>query len=156
MTDATDAPNVMIHPPIALGMALVIAFALNWIYPLPFIPPEVPHLELGLVLILLALLLVRWSVQTFRNAKTNILTSQSTTTIVSTGPFAHSRNPIYVGALVGVIGFAAAANSLWFLVALVVIAFVLRYGVIAREEIYLGRKFGAQYLDYKTKVRRWL
>src|SRR6185437_12734160 len=137
------------------GMALVIAFALNWIYPLPFVPPEIPHLELGLVLILLALLLVRWSVQTFRKARTNILTNQSATTIVSTGPFAFSRNPIYIGGLVGMIGFAIAADSLWFLVALVVIAFVLRYGVIAREETYLERKFGAQYLEYKTKVRRW-
>ena len=156
MNDITDAPNVMIHPPIALGMALVIAFAANWVYPLPFVPPQVPHLELGLMVMLLALLLVRWAIQTFRKAKTNILTNQATLAIVSTGPFAYSRNPIYVGALIGLVGFALAANSLWFLVALVVLFFVIQFGVIAREEEYLTRKFGQTYLDYKAKVRPWL
>jgi protein-S-isoprenylcysteine O-methyltransferase Ste14 len=156
MSDAADNPNVMVHPPIALGMALVISFALNWIYPLPFLPPQVSHLELGLVLILMALILVRWAAQTFRKARTNILTNQATTVIVCSGPFAFSRNPIYVAGLLGMVGFAVAANSLWFLAAMVIIFFVLRYGVIAREEIYLERKFGAEYLDYKTKVRRWL
>jgi protein-S-isoprenylcysteine O-methyltransferase Ste14 len=156
MNDNADAPNVVIHPPIALGMAIVIAFGANWIYPLPFVPPEIPHLELGLVVMLLALLLVRWAIQTFRKAKTNILTNQATLAIVSTGPFAYSRNPIYVGALIGLIGIALAANSFWFLVALVVIFLVLQFGVIAREEDYLTRKFGQTYLDYKAKVRRWL
>ena len=156
MTDTLDAPNVVIHPPIALGMAIVIAFAANWVYPLPFVSPEIPHLELGLIVILFALLLVRWAVQTFRNAKTNLLTNQATLAIVSTGPFAFSRNPIYVGALLGLIGFALAANSLWFLVALVAIFLVLEFGVVAREEDYLARKFGKTYLDYKSKVRRWL
>ncbi len=156
MSDSTDAPNVVIHPPIALVIALAISFALNWLHPLPFLPPFLPLLEIGLVLALLVLLVIRWAATTFRNARTNILTSQSTTAIVSTGPFAYSRNPIYVAALLGLIAFAIAFDSLWFFGALVAIYFVLRYGVIAREETYLEQKFGAPYLDYKSKVRRWL
>src|SRR5215469_17105001 len=120
MSGNVDAPNVMIHPPIALGMAIILAFAADWVYPLPFLPPGIAHIELGLIVILVAFLLVRWAVQTFRSAKTNILTNQAALAIVSTGPFAFSRNPIYLGALVGLIGLAVAANSLWFLVALVV------------------------------------
>jgi protein-S-isoprenylcysteine O-methyltransferase Ste14 len=156
MSENIDAPNVMIHPPIALGMAIVIAFAANWVYPLPFLPSGIPHLELGLIVFLSALLLARWAVQTFRKAKTNILTSHAALTIVSTGPFAYSRNPIYVAALLSLIGFALAANSLWFLIALVAIFLVLRFAVVAREEFYLASKFGQTYLDYKAKVRRWL
>jgi len=156
MSEQTDAPNVVIHPPIALGMAIVIAFAANWVYPLPFLPPGIAHIELGLIVILGAFLLVRWAVQTFRKAKTNLLTNQATLAIVSTGPFAYSRNPIYVGTLVGLFGLAVAANSLWFLVALVVMFLVLQFGVIAREEAYLTRKFGQAYLDYKAKVRPWV
>lgn len=156
MSDNADVPNVMIHPPIALGMAIVIAFAANWVYPLPFLPPGIAHIELGLIVILGAFLLVRWAIQTFRNARTNILTNQAALAIVSTGPFAYSRNPIYVGALVGLIGLTVAVNSLWFLVALVAMFFVLQFGVIAREEIYLAKKFGQTYLDYKAKVRPWL
>jgi protein-S-isoprenylcysteine O-methyltransferase Ste14 len=156
MSGNTDAPNVVIHPPIALGMAIVFAFAADWVYPLPFLPPGIAHIELGLIIIVGAFLLVRWAVQTFRRAKTNLLTNQATLAIVSTGPFAYSRNPIYVGALVGLFGFAVAANSLWFLAALVVVFLVLQFGVIAREESYLTHKFGQTYLDYKSKVRTWL
>ena len=156
MNDQADAPNVMIHPPIALGMAIVLAFAANWVYPLPFMTPGVTHIELGLIVIAGALLLIRWAIQTFRKARTNILTNQATLAIVSDGPFAYSRNPIYVGALVGLAGIALAANSLWYLAALVVMFFVLQFGVIMREETYLARKFGQTYLDYKAKVRPWL
>ena len=156
MNENVDAPNVVIHPPIALGMVIVIAVAADWVYPLPFMAPGIAHIELGLIVIAGALLLIRWAIQSFRQAKTNILTNQAALSIVSTGPFAYSRNPIYVGALVGLIGLALAANSLWFLVALVAIFFVLEFGVIAREEDYLTRKFGQTYLDYTAKVRRWL
>ena len=156
MSDTPDAPDVLIHPPIALVIALVIGFALNWFVPLPFVPPGIPHIQVGVLLAVAALLVIRWAITSFRKARTNILTSQATTAIVATGPFAYSRNPIYVAAMVGMVAAAIAFNSLWFLVALVVIFFVLRYGVIAREEIYLERKFGAPYLDYKSKVRRWL
>jgi len=156
MSDQSDAPDVVIHPPIALAIALVLAFALNWFWPLPFVPPAIPHTQLGVLLIIGMLLIIRWAAVTFRKARTNILTSQAATTIVATGPFAYSRNPIYVAALLGMIGAAIAFDSLWFLAALVVIWFVLRYGVIAREETYLECKFGAPYLDYKSKVRRWL
>jgi len=156
MRETKDAPDVVIHPPIALVILLVVAFALNWFRPLPFMPASLPHIELGLVVLLLALLIVRWAAVSFRKARTNILTSQSTTAIVSTGPFAYSRNPIYVAILLALVGFAVAADSLWFFAALVVMALILQFGVIAREEIYLERKFGAPYLDYKAKVRRWL
>jgi protein-S-isoprenylcysteine O-methyltransferase Ste14 len=156
MSDKPDAPDVVIHPPIALAIALVLAFALNWVMPLPFVPPAIPHIQTGVLLVIAALLIIRWAAVTFRKARTNILTSQATTAIVATGPFAYSRNPIYVAALIGMVAAAIAFNSLWFLAASIAIYVVLRYGVIAREEIYLERKFGAPYLDYKSKVRRWL
>jgi len=156
MSDKPDAPDVVIHPPIALAIALVLAFALNWFLPLPFVPQTFPHIQIGVLLAIAALLIIRWAAVTFRKARTNILTSQAATTIVATGPFAYSRNPIYVAALIGMLGAAVAFNSLWFLAALVAIYVVLRYGVIAREEIYLESKFGTPYLDYKSKVRRWV
>ena len=47
-------------------------------------------------------------------------------------------------------------NSLWLLALLVPVLLVMRYGVIAREEKYLESKFGAEYSDYKKRVRRWI
>jgi protein-S-isoprenylcysteine O-methyltransferase Ste14 len=146
----------MIHPPVALAIGTIAGFGLNWLFPLPFVPSSLPRAWIGLVLFLAGIFLAAWSVRTFRKAHTNILTSQPASAIVTTGPYGFSRNPIYVGMFLGLSGFAIAFNTLWFLAVLVAMVFVIRFGVIAREEIYLESKFGARYLDYKARVRRWL
>jgi protein-S-isoprenylcysteine O-methyltransferase Ste14 len=79
-----------------------------------------------------------------------------TTTIVETGPYRFTRNPIYLGMFVGLAGLAIAFDSLWLLGTLLVFAFAIRYGVVAREEAYLERKFGDAYRHYRARVRRWL
>ena len=58
--------------------------------------------------------------------------------------------------LLGLIGLAIGFDSLWILAMLVPFFVVIRYGVVAREEAYLERKFSAVYLGYKSRVRRWL
>lgn len=63
---------------------------------------------------------------------------------------------MYLGAHIGIIGVAIALDSLWVLSTLVPSYLVIRYGVVAREEAYLERKFGDAYLAYKARVRRWL
>ena len=146
----------MIHPPVALAIGTIAGFGLNWLFPLPFVPPSLPRAWIGLVLFLAGIFLAAWSARTFRKAHTNVLTSQSASTIVITGPYGFSRNPIYVGMFLGLGGFAIAFNTLWFLAVLIAMVFVIRFGVIAREEIYLESKFGTRYLEYKARVRRWL
>jgi protein-S-isoprenylcysteine O-methyltransferase Ste14 len=141
---------------VALAIGMIAGFGLNWLYPLPFVPPSLPRALIGLVLFLAGIFLAAWSVRTFRRAHTDVLTSQPASTIVTNGPYGFSRNPIYVGMFLGLSGFAIAFNTLWFLAVLVAMVFVIRFGVIAREEIYLESKFGARYLDYKARVRRWL
>jgi protein-S-isoprenylcysteine O-methyltransferase Ste14 len=79
-----------------------------------------------------------------------------TTTIVDTGPYRFTRNPIYLGIFLGLVGLAIAFDSLWPLVTLVPFTLVIRYGVVAREEAYLERKFGHAYRRYRSRVRRWL
>jgi protein-S-isoprenylcysteine O-methyltransferase Ste14 len=88
-------------------------------------------------------------------AGSNVPTSLPTTTIVETGPYL-TRNPIYLGMVLGLIGLAIAFNGLWLLMTLVPFALVIRYGVVAREEAYLERKFGDVYRGYRSRVRRWL
>ena len=89
-------------------------------------------------------------------AGTNVPSKLPTTTIVDTGPFRFTRNPIYVGMMLGLIGLAIAFNSLWLLMTLALFALIIRYGVITREEAYLERKFGDVYRRYRARVRRWL
>jgi protein-S-isoprenylcysteine O-methyltransferase Ste14 len=78
-----------------------------------------------------------------------------TTTIVETGPYHFTRNPIYLGMMLGLTGLAIAFESPWLLMTLVPFGLVIRYGVIAREEAYLERKFGDVYRRYRGRVRRW-
>ena len=56
----------------------------------------------------------------------------------------------------GLIGLGIAFDNIWLLLMLVPFALVIRYGVVAREETYLDRKFGDGYRGYRSRVRRWL
>jgi protein-S-isoprenylcysteine O-methyltransferase Ste14 len=156
MTDTTDTANVIIRPPIAWTVAVLAGLALNWLLPLPFVPAAVPAGWLGAIVFALALALFAWAIATVTWAGSNVPTNRPTTTIVDTGPYRFTRNPIYLGMLLGLIGLAIAFNSLWLLLMLVPFALVIHYGVIAREEAYLERKFGDTYRLYRARVRRWL
>jgi protein-S-isoprenylcysteine O-methyltransferase Ste14 len=156
MADTTDTANVIFRPPIAWAVAVLAGLALNWLMPLPFVPAAVPTGWLGAMVFALALALFAWSIATITQAGSNVPTNLPTTTIVDTGPYRFTRNPIYLGMVLGLIGLAIALNSLWLLLTLVPFAAVIRYGVIAREEAYLERKFGDVYRRYRARVRRWL
>lgn len=156
MAEAKDTANAIVRPPIALVLAIAAGLALEWLYPLPWLPANVPNGWIGAAMFVLGLALVIWAIVTFRNAGTSVQGSQPTTAIVEDGPYRFSRNPIYVGMLIGLAGIAVGFDTVWVLVALILFYLVIRYGVVAREETYLERKFGAVYLDYKSRVRRWL
>src|SRR5262249_44690617 len=156
MADTTDTANVIIRPPIAWAVALVAGLALSWLLPLPFVPAAVPAGWLGAMLFALALALVAWAIATISRAGSHVPTSLPTTTIVESGPYRFMRNPIYLGMFLGLIGLAIAFDNLWLLMMLVPFALVIRYGVVAREEAYLERKFGDVYRGYPSRVQRWL
>jgi protein-S-isoprenylcysteine O-methyltransferase Ste14 len=151
-----DSSNAIIRPPIAWALSFVVGFGLDWLYPAPFVPPAVPHRWLGGAVFAAAFALAMWAIATISAAGTRVETYKPTTAIVSTGPYRFTRNPIYLGMLFGLIGLAIGFDSLWILAMLVPFFLVIRYGVVAREEAYLERKFSAAYLDYKSRVRRWL
>jgi protein-S-isoprenylcysteine O-methyltransferase Ste14 len=83
-------------------------------------------------------------------------TNQPTRALVTTGVHGWSRNPIYLGLFLVYGGIGLAARSPWALILTLPLAITIRYGVVAREEAYLERRFGKAYRDYKARVRRWL
>lgn len=151
-----DSSGAAVRPPIAWVLAAVAGLVLDWLYPLPFLPAAVPAGWLGVIVFLAGLVLLIWAAATFRRAGTQIQTTQPTTTIVEEAPYRYSRNPIYIGMFLGLIGLAVGFDSLWLLILLVPFYLVIRHGVVAREEAYLELKFGDVYCAYKTRVRRWL
>jgi protein-S-isoprenylcysteine O-methyltransferase Ste14 len=107
-------------------------------------------------LILIGIALAAAGVRNFARAETPVPTNQPTRALVTTGVHGWTRNPIYLGMFLVYGGIGVAAHSTWVLVLTLPLAVVIRYGVVAREEAYLERRFGDAYLGYKRRVRRWL
>lgn len=87
---------------------------------------------------------------------TNVNPSRPATTLVTIGPYAFSRNPMYVARTCLYLGLGLLMNALCVLVAVVPLLVVMHYGVIKPEERYLEAKFGEAYRQYRSHVRRWL
>ncbi|MQX17710.1 isoprenylcysteine carboxylmethyltransferase family protein [Sinorhizobium terangae] len=151
-----DSSGAAVRPPIVWALMVVAGRVIDVVHPLPFLPAAVPAGWLGAIVFLTGLALLIWAATTFRRAGTHVPTTQPTTTIVEEGPYRFSRNPIYIGMFLGLIGLAVGFDSLWLLILLVPFYFVIRYLVVAREEAYLERKFGDAYRGYRSRVRRWL
>ena len=79
-----------------------------------------------------------------------------TTTIVTTGVFRYSRNPLYMGLALVLSGLGLATNILWLIILTAPMAFMIQSVLIVPEEEYLFEKFGRTYKDYMSRVRRWL
>jgi protein-S-isoprenylcysteine O-methyltransferase Ste14 len=156
MDDIADTARVIIPPPLAWGLAIIAGLALDWLVPLSFLPAALPAGLLGAMVFVLALALFAWAVVTIIRSGSNVPTNLPTTAIVESGPYRFTRNPIYLSMFLGLIGLAIALDNVWLLMMLVPFALVIRYGVVAREEVYLERKFGDVYRGYRSRVRRWL
>jgi protein-S-isoprenylcysteine O-methyltransferase Ste14 len=156
MTGAHDVANSgFLRPPLVYLVSLASGAAIQVAAPFPFVPAALA-LPLGALLVVAAVALFVWSAATFRAAGTPVPGGKPTVAIVRAGPYRFSRNPIYLAFSLFQAGIAAWLNSVWLLATLAGAAALMHYFVIPREEAYLGRKFGAQYLSYKASVRRWL
>src|SRR5262249_36280770 len=152
MDDAADTAQVIIRPPLAWGLAVIAGLALDWLVPLPFLPAGLAAGWLGAMGFFLALALLAWAIVTIIRAGSNVPTNLPTTPIVESGPYRFTRHPLHLGMFLGLIGLAIAFDNLWLLMMLVPFALVIRYGVVAREEAYLERKFGDVYRDYRSRL----
>ena len=153
---AQDTPHLgFVRPPLVYLISIAMGALIQLAAPLPFLPRTLA-LPLGASLVVLALGLFAYSVAKFRAAGTPVPARKPTTAIVRTGSYRFSRNPIYLAFSLLQLGIAAWANSLWLLATLAGAVALIHFVVIPREEQYLERRFGAQYLDYKASVRRWL
>jgi protein-S-isoprenylcysteine O-methyltransferase Ste14 len=151
-----DVPYLgLIRPPLVYLASLVIGALIQLARPLPFLPRTLTA-AFGAPLVVVAIALFSYSVAKFRAAGTPVPARKPTTVIVRTGPYRFSRNPIYLAFSLFQLGIAIWVNSLWLLATLVGAVALIHSIVIPREEQYLERRFGAQYLDYKASVRRWL
>ncbi len=146
------------RPPLLYLACLVLGFALDRLLPLPLTFPEATLIRWtasgGLILIGVAI--VAAGARNFSRAATPVRSNQPVRALVTTGIHGWSRNPIYVGMFLLYVGTGIAVRSPWVLVLALPLVIILRYGVVAREEAYLERRFGDAYRDYRARVRPWL
>jgi protein-S-isoprenylcysteine O-methyltransferase Ste14 len=151
-----DVANLgLVRPPLVYLVLIAVGSALQFAWQLPFLPHELAA-PLGIILVVAAIALFSGSVGKFRAAGTPVPGNKATTAIVRVGPYRFSRNPIYLAFSLLHLGIAIWVNSLWLLATLIASVTVMTRVVIPKEEQYLERRFGAEYLDYKKSVRCWM
>ncbi|WP_144186452.1 methyltransferase family protein [Elioraea rosea] len=158
MTEGLDdsPPPVAIHPPILYAAAFLAGLGLDRLLPLPaFFSDGVRHGAASMLLVF-GTCFALWAAWLFHRAGTGIPTWQAATRFVQRGPYAISRNPMYLGVSAAYAGLALALASSWALILLVPVLVVMDRLVIAREEPYLAARFGPAYEAYLRRVRRWI
>lgn len=144
-----------VRPPLVYLASIGLGILLHWFWPMEPLPPGI-NVPIGAALVLLAFALFTSSVRTFRLADTPVPGNLPTTTVVRSGPYGFSRNPIYLAFTVFQIGLAAWINSVAVLLTLIPAFALMALVVIPREERYLEARFPSDYPQYKRDVRRWL
>ena len=148
------------HPFLFLA-ALLLGFVSDHLLPLPFAISRIgpAHWISAVIagsLILIGIGVFAAGLRNFSSAATPVQGTKPTRALVTTGVHGWSRNPIYLGMFLVYGGIGIVVRSPWILILALPLAITMRYGVVAREEAYLERRFGDAYRDYKARVRRWL
>jgi protein-S-isoprenylcysteine O-methyltransferase Ste14 len=155
MADNRDNPGIRVPPPLIYLLPLILGLVLDTRARVPFLPHRVAR-ALGWPLIGGGVVLNGWFLRTIREADVPIRTDKPVPRLTTEGPFRHSRNPSYLALAMVYAGIAVVRNSLWAILLLPLVVSVVQREVIGREERYLERAFGEEYLDYKSRVRRWV
>jgi protein-S-isoprenylcysteine O-methyltransferase Ste14 len=156
MTDTShDHASVIAPPPLIVLAGLVVGLVLDALIPTPIFDSPLNTI-IGLVLIVLSVMLGWAALIAMRQANTSPDPYHPVSALVTNGPFRFTRNPIYLSFVLLFIGVALLANSWLMLVVLVILILIMQNGVIEREERYLESKFGDEYRQYRSSVRRWI
>jgi protein-S-isoprenylcysteine O-methyltransferase Ste14 len=156
MTD-TDTPNVVIFPPLIPLSVLVAGVVLNFLIPLGLLAHVflLGRIAVGAIAFVAGVGMVIGANRIFQRIGTNTRPSLPTLALGTTGIFTWTRNPMYVGGSLALLGIAIGFALDWVILLLVASLPLIHYGIILREERYLERKFGDEYRRYKEKVPRY-
>ncbi|KAF0807517.1 hypothetical protein A167_02849 [Alcanivorax sp. S71-1-4] len=150
-----DHPEVLMPPPLLHLGGLFIGYTLDQVFHWQLAPSD-ERVMLALLPALPAVALILWSALLFRRHRTTILPQRAASTLVTQGPFRFSRNPIYLSFALLHLACAIANGSPGMLLTLPLVVVVMDRHVIAAEEAFHQRQFGAAWQAYRARVRRWL
>jgi protein-S-isoprenylcysteine O-methyltransferase Ste14 len=155
MSHTTDHAHIVVNPFVICGGAFVLALAAQWVLPLPFVSATAARIA-GTAVFVAGLVFGLPAARLMRSAKTTFNPGRATTMLLTTGRFRRSRNPIYVALLANYAGLAIFFGTLWGLIFIPAVIWLMNRWVIVPEEQYLHAKFGDAYSAYAASVHRWL
>ena len=150
-----DRPGVPIASPLLFVVPILASLAFEWLVPTSF-AHGASRWTLGALIFVAGIARNVGGFVAQKPAGTDPIPFNPTTRIVAHGLYRFSRNPMYLGFALCTFGLAILVDSAWMLLALPIGLVLVDRIVITREERYLERKFGDEYLNYKRRVRRWL
>ena len=150
-----DHPGVPIAPPLLFVLPILASLALEWFFPTTFVHGAIRWIS-GALVFLIGIALAVSGFVTQKRAGTDPIPFNPSTRIVAHGLYRFTRNPMYVGFAFTALGLAILVDSTWMLLTIPIGLVLIDRIVVVREEQYLERKFGEEYLNYKRRVRRWI
>jgi protein-S-isoprenylcysteine O-methyltransferase Ste14 len=156
---STDTPGLIMPPPLFLLIGLGLAVVLDWTTGPSFLAaPGFDSLQswIGFAVLLVAMALAVSGFRAFTRAGTNVDPYQPALKLVTTGPYRFTRNPMYLGMVLFLVGVSLMFSVEWGLLLTPPLWFAYDRLVVAREEDYLSRKFGEPYRAFLGRTRRWI
>jgi protein-S-isoprenylcysteine O-methyltransferase Ste14 len=150
-----DHPGVPIAPPLLFVFPIIASLALEWFFPTSFVHGALRWI-IGALMFLGGIALAAIGFITQKRAGTDPIPFNPSTRIVAHGLYRFTRNPMYVGFAVMTFGLSIVVDSIWMLASIPIGLVLIDRIIVVREERYLERKFGEEYVRYKRRVRRWL
>jgi protein-S-isoprenylcysteine O-methyltransferase Ste14 len=151
-----DHANVIVIPPLLHLVSIALGIAAQWLLRLEFPLALVFRAVIGIALLGGGIAISISFSRAFRRAGQDRNPNTPTPRLITTGVYRYSRNPAYVALIAIQVGIGLLLDNVWILLVLIPVLVIMHYGVIIREEAYLERAFGDEYLRYKENVRRWL
>jgi len=150
-----EGPAVKFPPPLVFIGFLLAGYGLQQMTPFGLGMGSWGKL-IGSTLVVCSMVMLLALLISYLRAKTSIEPWKPTSHLITSGLYRYSRNPIYTAFCLINIGIGCYLNSLWIVLSFLPSALSIYFIAIRKEEAYLALKFGAQYVAYKNKVRRWL
>ena len=152
-----DHPGVYVPPPLVYVATFFISIFCQRTYPLDHRWFAAPGIQIGGgTLITTGILLLITSFWRFLISKNTLIPIKPAQSLQTSGIYAFSRNPMYLGLLCLYVGIAIFKGNMWTIILAPVVILIIQAYVIKKEEQYLMRAFGEQYMTYAKKVRRWI
>lgn len=157
MEDTKDNPGIYVPPPMIYALTFVAAVFVHRKIP---INDSLFHWQVtkmaGIFFLLLAIFFLIRSLRQFFKSKNTVVTIKPASSLQKDGIYSVTRNPMYLGLAMVYMGISCLIGHWWNIILFPALIVVVQEYIIKREEKYLERRFGQEYLDYKSKVRRWL